>query len=96
MTHETHEEPTPPVFAGRVDHGCGCPLGFIVGMGLVLLGARYYGWPYWLGVLLLLPAGVLSGAVVSLVFDAIEFCVSLAAYRTELSSYRRDHKERKR
>ena len=55
MTHENQRKPVPPVFAGRVDHGCGCPLGFILGMGCVLLGMRHYGWPPWVALLLFLP-----------------------------------------
>ena len=77
-----HENQAPPVFAGRVDHGCGCPLGFVLGMGLVVLSVRHFGWPPWVGLVLFLPAGALSGAILSLVFDLIGYGFALAAYRS--------------
>ncbi len=96
MTHENQRKPVPPVFAGRVDHGCGCPLGFILGMGCVLLGMRHYGWPPWVALLLFLPAGALSGAIVSLVFDGLGYPIRYVMYRNKLSSFQRSQEKKKR
>jgi hypothetical protein len=95
MAHRVQRKPTPPSFVIRVDNGCGCPLGFILAMGFVLLCARHYGWPGWLILLLWIPAGALIGAIVSLVFEGIEYGVGRVVYRIKLSAFQRSYGKRR-
>jgi hypothetical protein len=63
-------------------------------MTLDLLSVRHFGLPSWLGFLLLLPAGGLVGAIISLVFDGVGYVLSFVAYRSRLSSYHRRYERR--